>query len=507
MKRCASPERLDRVFSVLLAAVLILVCLPFWTLPYVPSQDGPAHLNAAAVLAWYHAVPGLQSYFRVRWTAAGNVLAELLCALLLHVVAPENAERLIVTLYLISFPLAVRFALRLVSRYPTLFALASLPLMNNFFLYMGFWDFCYGAVLFFVGLGVYLRVAGRRTLLRFALLSSLSFFMYLAHVAAFAAFTLVTLALSTMEVVGAPRSRTEFWQRWKPLWFASALALPAALAFLPWLMVRQEHAAAAPQSLFTRLRCLFGSTFAAGYGDHETALLVALNLFFGLVFVLAARGRLHQHGFKLTDAFLAASIVFGMLAMVLPDSVRDGSYLIIRVAFFAWLCLLCWIAAQPWKARTAIALGAVWMLLTCLQLGQRYPAYVRWSHLAQEYKSIGLKIPNGAVYQSIDLETKVFRILPTLHMTDVYGAKPAVNLGLYEAMSDHFAIAYRRRPDVQEAEYIVVEAPLDSPRQFKEASSRIADLLTGYTLAATSSTGRLRLYSRAPDSGASAVTR
>ncbi len=385
-------------------------------------------MNAAAVLAWYHSVPDLQSYFRLRWTAAGNILAELICAALLRVVSPENAERLIDTLYLVSFPIAVRFAVQPMSRYPTLFAIASLPLMSNFFLYMGFWDFCYGAVLFFIGLGVYLRMAGRQTVPWFLALTSLSFLMYLAHVAAFAAFTVVTLALSVMEAWQNPTSLA-LRRRLKPVWFAAAIALPAGLAFLPWVLVPQQHPAAAPLSLFTRLRALFGSTFAAGYGNHETALLLALDVTFAAALVLAARGRLLRRGLIWSDAFLAAALVFGILAMVLPDSVRDGSYLMIRVVFYAWLCLVCWMAAQPWNSRTASVLGMVAILLTCLQLAQRYPAYVHWSQRAQDYQSIGSMIPKGAVYQSIDLDTEVRRITPTLHVTDIFGAKPADQSG------------------------------------------------------------------------------
>lgn len=287
--------------STLACAILtVLLCVLLWTMPHFPTQDGPSHLNTAAILAWYRTVPEFQKYFDIRWTSAGNVLAELMCSVFIRLFSPSLAEHLMLTIFIVLFPSAVRFALKPISKFPGAFSLASLPFAANFFFHMGFWDFCYGLLMFFLGLGVYLRCGARRTAASLFLGTCVSIVIFLFHLAAFAALTLVTLALAAADSIRRMKSCGEtLWQSVAPLWFAGAAALPAALISLPWLLhAKNQRIVYESSSLFIRFRSLFGMTFMAGYGDHEERIAPIAALGLAVMLLLAVKNRLLQRNIQ-----------------------------------------------------------------------------------------------------------------------------------------------------------------------------------------------------------------
>ena len=63
--------------------LLVLECVPIWTFPYFPSEDGPSHVYNASVLAHYGVETIYQEYYRIVPTFAGNILSDLILASLL----------------------------------------------------------------------------------------------------------------------------------------------------------------------------------------------------------------------------------------------------------------------------------------------------------------------------------------------------------------------------------------------------------------------------------------
>jgi hypothetical protein len=488
---------MERRLRWVLAAMIAVFCSPFWALPFFPSADGPAHLNTAAVIGWYSSVPEFRQYFEIRWSGAGNVAADLLAAGLIKILGPVTVQRLILTLYVVALPLSIRFALLPVCRHATLFTIAAFPFVNGLFLHMGFWSFLYGVALFAFGLGLHLRIREYRGVWRFTGLAAVSLLAYLCHLAAFAALTLLGFILGAAAVLRARRDTSvPLWRRMTPLWWNVAAALPASLALALWLFQGGSSFGTETIPLATRLRLLFGMSFTGAYGPHEIALQVSLALLFGVAVIAAALSRMPKLAPALPDTFLAAFAILGALTMVLPNATAEGGYILLRVSYFAWLCVFFWLASQPWSAKAAGVLCAALLAVAVAQLVDRYPAYRRWSDRIQEYQRIASHIPARATVAEIRLAPDPTWANPTVNLSGLIALKPAVNLSHYQSRLSSFLVGYRREFPWHSAGFVLIQNPDVPGAVARQDEPQIREQLLRYDLVAVSETGWLRLYRR-----------
>ena len=99
-------------------ALILIECAPIWAFRYVPTQDGPSHLDNAAVIANYAAAPIFREYYSLTLVQpAGNALAQIVLAGLLKIFAPLTAEKVFLTAYIVFFFLAFRYLLRALTPY------------------------------------------------------------------------------------------------------------------------------------------------------------------------------------------------------------------------------------------------------------------------------------------------------------------------------------------------------------------------------------------------------
>src|SRR5947207_340100 len=96
------------------AALYALQLAPVWGLRYFPSQDGPSHLENANILLLLRRpeLPVFRDYFAVNRGPTPNWLGHVALAGLIRISSPLPAEKILLTLYILTLPLAVRYALR-----------------------------------------------------------------------------------------------------------------------------------------------------------------------------------------------------------------------------------------------------------------------------------------------------------------------------------------------------------------------------------------------------------
>ena len=176
-RRCARGEALW------FAALLLVQVVPIWTCARFPSHDGPAHVYNARVLLryWAEGSAHLREYFALDLAPYPNWLAHALLAGLQVIASPVVAEKLLVTVYALGLPLAARFALNRISAGSGWLALLCIPLVFSWPLHMGFYGFCLGLALYFVGLGLAQGVLvrpGRGAAIGFAAFQVLAYFAH-----------------------------------------------------------------------------------------------------------------------------------------------------------------------------------------------------------------------------------------------------------------------------------------------------------------------------------------
>ena len=488
------PPQADRVSStqfalLLLVASIVCLCVPLWTLSHFPTQDGPAHLNTSFVIAWYGRVPLFASAFRLYFQPAGNMLYDLLCAATIRLLGPMLAERVLLTAYIVLWPLAVWCAVKPLSRYPVLIAVGALPLGCNYFFNMGFWPYCYGVIFALFAFGAYLRSrSGEISAIWFVVLALATFFF---HVVAFGWLAVTVLLLASREFLSARQNAVRTGPGLRPLLLlAAGILVPAAL-FLGWFLFKSDESFASGPGLLLRLRSFVFMTYAAGYGDHEVVWLAAFLLAFGSWILLGCRKRLRT-GSHPMDALLWAGAVFAASSLVLPDAFGDASYIVLRLIMLAWLCVLLWLASLPWSARALTFVAVVGALLCFGQVVVRYPAYARYARHMDSIDRLATRIPPGASFASRLVSNSKDRVIPTMHADDLIALRPALNLTLYQARTTHFMIAYRAGVSANQATYLLLERR--TPRPLSGAGPLSGQIPAGYQLLATSDDRYTDLY-------------
>jgi hypothetical protein len=139
-------------------ALVLLNLLPVWAFPYVPTQDGPAHLANALILKEYGtAHTRYHEFFDLCWEPVPNWTTHLFLAGLMYAFPPLVAHKILVSLYVVGFAFAFRYFLAALGKETGQLAPAGLLFVYNRCFLTGFYNYCLSLILFWIILGYCLR--------------------------------------------------------------------------------------------------------------------------------------------------------------------------------------------------------------------------------------------------------------------------------------------------------------------------------------------------------------
>lgn len=283
MKRFAAIE--------LLCAIATLGALiPVWIFRFFPTQDGPSHLYNSFVLAHYSdaASAVIRQHFVLNLRPFPNWTSYAISALLVRVMPPLVVQQIVISLCVISIPIAVLYLQKSFKPEADATALLGVLLAYSYVLLMGFFNFVLGAALFAIATGYWWRRREGRYLLGLYPLLLLTF---LSHNLAFAT-ALMTIAVLTaierrwrvllelspafliffIDALGRPRGQP----LWRPFrWHVRQLvtvfsAGHIAIAFLTLAVVLLAVVRTRPNKLSVISLCIFVAYFVAPW-SYATA--------------------------------------------------------------------------------------------------------------------------------------------------------------------------------------------------------------------------------------------
>jgi len=190
--------------GVLFWALAFLYLVPVWAYHYVPTQDGPSHLDNAQILKDLgNAVAGYEAYFEIRADPIPNWTSHLLLAGLLYVVPPLSAEKFLVSLYILGFAGSFRYFLGAFGERSRPISWLGLLFVYNRCFWMGFYNFCLSLVLVWLIVGFCLRRRGELRWPHAAVLTLLFPLAYFTHLVGFVVALTGALGAS---ILAKPRS-------------------------------------------------------------------------------------------------------------------------------------------------------------------------------------------------------------------------------------------------------------------------------------------------------------
>ena len=356
----------DVTFRVAFLFFTALALVPLWWVRIPPMQDIWQHLALVDVIHNYDA-PGsiYPDYFSLPNAPRPNLVYYYLTDLLAYLAPLEIANKLVLSLYVVTFPAGFLYLLRSFGRSRWL-SLFSFPLVYNAMFGYGFVSFLLAMPMLFFAVGAYRRFLlprGDELDLRLgalaAALTLLTFFTH-AHVYLLLCFLMGILLLIHREDT-----------LWGNLLRVSPL-LPALAFFGPWFWVHfVEHTPSSSGIAFGSLEKLFGPSFYKPsqilgnffhyVGDYfrdesDDALFVGMMLIAMMLLIVrraptvpaTAKRKLAVFDLEILTVALAVSCI------VLPQHIEAQDIVSMRHVVFALLFFFGWLGVDGAPKRLVI---------------------------------------------------------------------------------------------------------------------------------------------------------
>jgi hypothetical protein len=440
----------------LLALLLTLQLASIWTVAFLPTQDGPVHLEIASQLRSLARGGGgvVTDYYQLNARPEPNWAVYPLLEALARATNWRVAEKLVVSGYLLAMVLALAYALAAVRTEAVFLTLLALPLGANYLFHMGFLNFCLSVPLALTTLGAGLRADGPLRGWRLAGVTALLLATSAAHpVSACAAAAGLIVAgawrgFATRGPLVARRRRAgEYAAR------ALVAALPALLLVASFLAGPSRHGVIWHSPL-DRLRRFVFLHVLVSYDRVELAPAIALGCLLASLAFLRLAGRRALTPWQRGTELLVVAVMLMALYFLVPDGVAGGGYLGPRLALWTLLFAILWLGAEPWDAARRRILTTAVAALTGVFILVHALAYRRLSNYLEEYVSVlpqlaaeSALLPLSFVdeeWRLTDRSLSGYKIHPFEHAVGYLASERAlVDLTEYQADQGYFPVVYR----------------------------------------------------------------
>lgn len=512
--------------TLLLAAMIGLHLVPIWTLPFFPTQDGPAHLAIANTLREYSGPDGevLRQYFELNRSAAPNWFVYFILADLLRFVSVPTAEKVLLSAFVILLPLAMRYAVRAVEPGNAFLAVLALPFTFNFLLSMGFYNFCFSLVAFLFALGFWLKHRERFGPLHALGLAVLAVWVYFCHAVSLVALIAAVGGAAGWQALVDLRGRRAARDVLRRLAWPALALLPAAALTLAYAGSLEGNRIVPPVAEKVRRLLVLTSLVSFDSGARVLSTLLAVGLAGLAGWLLAQRLRGPRgHRLGLADAPLASVLALLVLYLASPEQIGIGGYILYRLNLFPFLVLILWLAAFPHPAWRRLGLQVLGVAVALGMLGLFAPRWRDLNGYLAEYTSAAEHVEPGRTLlalsfshpgENADGTRRAERIWPFIHAAGHIAArKPVAALDLYAAKYDVFPIRFRPERDPHRhlgtqggivfqypeatggrVDYVLIWWPGAKEPSLGRREEILGRLESGFERVYTSSRGLVRLY-------------
>ncbi|HEX2834688.1 MAG TPA: hypothetical protein VHW00_16875 [Thermoanaerobaculia bacterium] len=408
-----------RRLTILFVALALLHLLPVWRVGHVPTGDGPAHVyNAMVMRELFAGTPEFARVYEIDWRPHPNWLGHLLLVLAMSVAPPVMAEKLVVSLIVLTFIASLWAISGVVDVRNRVYAILALPLTFHMLLQLGFYNFTLGTALMLFSLAARSRLAR-------ALLLTLTYF---AHPIP----TAVALLFCGVRWLFTSRD----WRDLLPF-------VPATL-LLGWFAMQPG----AQSGMWSWKGALLWEPLARVMVLFTLDLRqLTFGLMLGITFALLFVVTLLVEKRSSRDAFLAITLAAIALYLAAPIGMNGDLVLKARFLLFPYLVVLPWLTPKLARAPLAIlfALVAIGNVFFIRDGWKRHDKQIERA-LAPMHAATPLQTFVPVVF---DRSSPPAPIGVVGHVS-AYGAieHRLIDLGNYEAATGYFPVAFKTPVDI-----------------------------------------------------------
>ena len=371
---------------ILIFLLIVLHILPLWIFKYFPSQDGPAHVYNSYVLRAFHDEEStlLREYYKLNLALFPNWFSHVFMALLMYIVPPLVAQKILLSVIVISFPLSLFYFLDAIHKGKNLYGFLGFLFSSHFVLFMGFYNSALSVPLYFLTLGYFMKHKEEMSLNNVAILNLLCILTYFCHILSYALLILSLTILSITSFYRKPRRVMGLLVCMLPLYFIMANYLLSSEVGQSggYLDIRWErfHSAEAWSYLLNSQVLVY---FTASHRIVTRLMLVML----GVVFAATLYGRIRQKKIMSGDnQFLLMCVVVAAIYFALPWSIGTGGWVNDRLSLFIFPLLLPFLSEDYHKyIKRGMVIFMVILSVVRLSISCRY--YYPLDRSTREYTS------------------------------------------------------------------------------------------------------------------------
>ena len=448
------------------AFLVVAYVLPLWAFRFVPTEDGPAHLGNAYIIKTYYEAAGsvFRQYYIFNPRVIPNVVYHYALAGLMYVSPPWAAEKVLLSLYVIFFALALRYLAGATGTRAGPGIFLAFPFIYSFPFQMGFFGFAFSLVLACFGLGWFLR-CGRASSGRVWLgLNVLAIFTFFWHFLGWAFLIGGILYFAGADGLG----RVLGWQpaggalaarRPARPWLAPAYLAPAIAPAVVYYFKSDHTASLAYRPVGYLVERLFAGGVLNSLHDYQRWEGLAVAVVFGLLLVgaavtLAARARGGSSaetegggGIFVWGWGWAVPITVAAYFLIPDGNPVRGSYASVRLALLPFLVGAMWLAAIDlrWQRRL---LYVVAPLVAAAHLVGVFLGFAAADAPLREFTSGLSRVPrNATVLAWTNLRSEPgARVNYVKHAGGYYVvSRNVVDVGNYEPSYSYFPMQWRGR--------------------------------------------------------------
>jgi hypothetical protein len=414
----------------------LLALVPVWSVTYLPTSDGPSHVYNSWVL--HELVRGSHGpaaeWYAIDWRPHPNWIGHAVLALLMTIVPPVVAEKVLVSGIILLFLYAIWRYAGAVDDGRRVFAFLAFPFAYNLLLQMGFYNFCISAGLYFLLLAVWWKRRDRPDVRTIAIVAGLLLLCYFAH------------PMSTILAIG---SIGILWLATIPgrrlaLHLRHLLAVLPVLPLLVWFF-RVQGATLAPakvsaSGLFSYIRSMWVIlTFDELQAKLGSALFFVIS---ALIIVTLIRRRWR---WSEGDAFLLITLALVAVYARSPAASSGGTMIMERMALFVVLSPLAWLAPRL-PRRFEIIFVVAFSIVSVVYTGYLVRRYRGLSRRVTEFVHSADAIGRDTAFVPLIRDVRAHgAFVPVLMHAIDYAAveKSTVDIANYEAATGYFPIRFR----------------------------------------------------------------
>ncbi|MFC1717146.1 hypothetical protein ACFL6S_26020 [Candidatus Poribacteria bacterium] len=452
--RITSMELWTLAFLIL----VIIYILPIWTFKYFPSQDGPCHIYNSFILKHYDNPEYVFSkFYEVRKSPIPNWASHFSMMLLMYLVPPLIAEKILLTGYIVLMALSMLYLLSAVEAGRTPLAFIGFPFIYNYLLLMGFYNFSLSVALLMLAVGYWWKHYETFDVKNMSILGLLLVVLYFCHLVSL---VLAMLSIVTVAILRLPPRFT----RWKQALFSLLCMLPAA--GLTYYYTRTRGTAQSGVWAWERLWQYFIRNESLAYYSQEQIILgkFVTGAFIALFFYTFIRDRFFtkEWRFRLRisrkDFFLLLCVGFFIIYWQAPDGMSGGGFIKTRLSFLPFLIIIPWLSWDMPKIAKGIV-GIMLMLLATAYIAHASYYHRNFSNDMKVYTSGYDVIERNKVILPLAFNRSggCWRIGMFLHAVGHYGyATGCIELDNYEATTSYFPTYYK--PDFRRPVHSIIES-------------------------------------------------